>query len=59
MGMSLVWLPDLPQYALVCLVQAVRQLLQDTPDTWWEALPQDFQLAEHPSEPISSFELHL
>jgi hypothetical protein len=57
--MSLVRLPDLPQYPLVCLVQALRQLLQDTPDTWWETVPQDFQLAEYPPEPISYFEFRL
>ena len=54
----LVRLSDLPQYALVCLVQAIRHLLEDTPGTWWEAVPQDFQLAEHPAEPISYFEIH-
>jgi hypothetical protein len=56
---SLVRLSDPPQYALVCLVQAFRQLLQNMPNTWWEAVSQDFQLAEHPAEPISCFEIHL
>ena len=52
MCMSLVRLSDLLQYALVCLVQAFGQLFQDTSDTGWEAVPQDFQLAKHPAEPI-------
>jgi hypothetical protein len=56
MSMSLVRLPDLPQYVFVCLVQAVGQLLQDAPDSWWETVPQDFQLTENPSEPILCFE---
>ena len=30
-----------------------RALVQDTSDTWWEAMPQDIQLAKHPPEPMS------
>ncbi len=53
MGMFVIRLSDLPQYAFVRLVQAFGQLAQDTPDARWETDSQDFQLAKHPAEPIS------
>jgi hypothetical protein len=43
--------PDLPQYALVCLVQRRGQFTQDTRDVLRETSSQRFELTENPSEP--------
>jgi hypothetical protein len=53
-SMFLVRLFDRPQYPLVSFVQAFGQLVKDATNTWWETVPQDFQLAIYPSKPMSS-----
>jgi hypothetical protein len=47
-----IWLLDLPQHTLVCLVQRFRQFVKKAPDARWKTVPQDFQLTEHPTEPV-------
>jgi hypothetical protein len=47
-----VGLADRSQYALISLIQTFWQFLENSPDTWWETLAENFQLAKHPSEPF-------
>ena len=53
MGEFPVWLPDLSQGALICLVQRLWQLVQSTPDTRWDATADVGQLTLCPTEPTS------